>query len=103
MRVQRLIGWLRIVAPPNWQATVSATSHCECGRHITVRGRADVLALRTDHAHHRTVCPLHDAPEQAPAALVPAVSVPAPRGADRAAWQQSELVGAGRTDPRKGH
>lgn len=65
---QRLIGWLHIVAPPDWRARVSATSHCACGRHITAHGRADVLALVADHAEHRKVCPLHNAPERRHAA-----------------------------------
>ena len=61
---QRLIGWLHIVAPPDWRARVSATSHCDCGRHLTARGRDDVLALVADHAEHRAACPLHNAPER---------------------------------------
>jgi hypothetical protein len=65
---QRLIGWLHIVAPPDWRARVSATSHCNCGRHLTAHGRADVLALVADHTEHRKVCPLHNAPERRHAA-----------------------------------
>ncbi|SEG46056.1 hypothetical protein SAMN05216223_105302 [Actinacidiphila yanglinensis] len=65
---QRLIGWLHIVAPPDWRARVSATSHCACGRHLTAHGRADVLALVADHAEHRAACPLRNAPERRHAA-----------------------------------
>jgi hypothetical protein len=65
---QRLIGWLHIGAPPNWGSPVSATSHCDCGRHITAHGRPDVLALVKGHAEHRTACPLHTAPERRQAA-----------------------------------
>jgi hypothetical protein len=60
----RVIGWLHVVCPSDWRAPVSATSHCECGHHVTADNRADVIALVKAHAEHRTKCPLHTAPER---------------------------------------
>lgn len=65
---QRLIGWLHIAAPADRNGIARATSHCECGRHLTAHGRTDVLALIASHHEHRTVCPLHNAPERRRAA-----------------------------------
>ncbi|WP_433890742.1 hypothetical protein [Streptomyces sp. CA-111067] len=56
------------MAPSNWRAPVSATSHCDCGRHLTAHGRTDVMALVASHVEHRAVCPLHNAPERRAAA-----------------------------------
>ncbi|WP_433890698.1 hypothetical protein [Streptomyces sp. CA-111067] len=64
----RVIGWLHIVCPSDWRAPVSATSHCDCGRHVTARTRPDVIALVTAHHDHRAHCPLHTAPERRQAA-----------------------------------
>ena len=60
----RVIGWLHIITPRRRGDVPRATSHCDCGRHVTARGRDQVLALVADHAHHRKLCALHTAPER---------------------------------------
>ncbi|MFK0178205.1 hypothetical protein ACIQVR_19725 [Streptomyces xanthochromogenes] len=45
----------------------TARSTCPCGRNVTARGTQDVRALIEDHTHHRTECPLRNAPERRPA------------------------------------
>ncbi|MEV7190745.1 hypothetical protein AB0N81_02915 [Streptomyces sp. NPDC093510] len=59
------IAWLHICAPRG--ATPTATSTCECGRNRSAVGHGKVLALITDHAAHRPVCPLR-APQEGRAA-----------------------------------
>ncbi|MFF3157665.1 hypothetical protein [Streptomyces sp. NPDC057910] len=44
--------------------TPTARSTCPCGRDRTAHGAQDVRALIKDHAHHRTECPLRNAPER---------------------------------------
>jgi hypothetical protein len=53
-RARVVAAWLTITAT----GIPRARSRCACGRDRTARGREPVLALITDHAHHRTVCPL---------------------------------------------
>jgi hypothetical protein len=65
---QRVIGWLHIAAPADRHGTARATSHCDCGRHLTAHGHDQVLALIADHHDHRTACPLHTAPKRRKAA-----------------------------------
>jgi hypothetical protein len=48
------VAWLTITTI----GTPRARSRCACGRDRTARGREPVLALITEHAHHRTACPL---------------------------------------------
>ncbi|MEV0254433.1 hypothetical protein AB0H82_09195 [Streptomyces sp. NPDC050732] len=55
------MAWLLITAPRG--VTPTATSVCWCGRDRSAVGRHKVLALITDHAYHRTVCPLR-APQE---------------------------------------
>jgi hypothetical protein len=50
---RRVAAWLTITTT----GTPRARSLCACGRDRTARGREPVLALITDHAHHRTTCP----------------------------------------------
>ncbi|WP_329306663.1 hypothetical protein OG322_17770 [Streptomyces sp. NBC_01260] len=50
------IAWLTITAPRGAVPTV--TSVCECGRNRFAAGQRKALALITDHADHRTRCPL---------------------------------------------
>jgi len=64
----RLIGWLHIVTPRRRTDVPRATSHCDCGRHITVAGPRDVMALVDDHHDHLKRCPLHTNPEERHAA-----------------------------------
>ncbi|GAA1131474.1 hypothetical protein [Streptomyces javensis] len=62
------IAWLHITAPPDWQATPTATSTCACGRDRSAVGRRRVLALIADHEAHKTSCPLRSSQEGATAA-----------------------------------
>lgn len=55
---RRPVAWLHIVAPSDWSMPPRAFSRCECGRNLSARGRARVLALIEDHTTHRTTCPL---------------------------------------------
>jgi hypothetical protein len=57
---RRPIAWLHIVTPSDWQIPPRANSRCECGRNLTAKGRARVLALIDDHTAHREVCPLRN-------------------------------------------
>lgn len=50
------IAWLTITAPRS--AVPTATSICECGRNLFAAGQRKALALITDHADHKTRCPL---------------------------------------------
>jgi hypothetical protein len=52
------VAWLHVVAPPDWEATPTAHSWCECGRDRFVVGRRKALALVEEHNAHRTTCPL---------------------------------------------
>ncbi|KJY23321.1 hypothetical protein ADK93_15650 [Streptomyces sp. XY58] len=54
---RRPITWLHIVAPGRG-ATPSVRSWCTCGRDLFAAGQTRALALITDHARHRTICPL---------------------------------------------
>ncbi|MEV5952132.1 hypothetical protein [Streptomyces sp. NPDC051993] len=58
---RRIVALLHIVAPRG--TTPTARSRCSCGRDRTAIGRARVLDLITDHAVHRTECPLLTAQE----------------------------------------
>ncbi|MEU8877582.1 hypothetical protein AB0D24_41935 [Streptomyces javensis] len=62
------IAWLHITAPPDWQATPTATSTCACGRDRSAVGRQRVLALIADHEAHKTPCPLRSTQEEKNAA-----------------------------------
>lgn len=58
-----VVGWLRIVAPPDWSAKVCGQSWCRCGYDRTAIGRAAVQQLVQDHTDHREHCPLLDGGE----------------------------------------
>ncbi|MBP8539773.1 DUF1922 domain-containing protein [Streptomyces sp. MK37H] len=62
------VAWLHITAPPDWQATPTATSKCACGRDRSAVGRRRVLALVADHEAHKTSCPLRSSQEEKNAA-----------------------------------
>lgn len=62
------LAWLHITAPPDWQATPTATSKCACGRDRSAVGRRKVLALIADHEAHRETCPLRCSQEEKNAA-----------------------------------
>ncbi|WP_428953306.1 hypothetical protein [Streptomyces sp. cg35] len=49
------VAWLTIRTP--FRRPPTATSTCACGRDLSARGQADVLALIAGHEYHRTVCP----------------------------------------------
>jgi hypothetical protein len=55
---RRPVAWLHVVAPPDWGATVEATSWCSCGRYDHATTRRGVLALVEAHTAHHDVCPL---------------------------------------------
>ncbi|MGW6461218.1 hypothetical protein ACWF94_35710 [Streptomyces sp. NPDC055078] len=50
------VAWLTITTPR--RGTPTATSTCACGRNTSATGHTKVLALITDHTHHRTLCTL---------------------------------------------
>ncbi|WP_405797710.1 hypothetical protein [Streptomyces sp. NBC_01506] len=58
-----VVGWLRVVAPPDWSAKVSGQSWCRCGYDRTAIGRAAVQQLVEAHTDHRAHCPLLDGGE----------------------------------------
>lgn len=62
------VAWLHITAPPDWQATPTATSKCACGRDRSAVGRRRVLALGADHEAHKATCPLRSSQEEKNAA-----------------------------------
>lgn len=51
-----------------FRRTPTARSTCPCGRDRTARGTQEVRALIEAHTHHRTECPLRNAPERRTAA-----------------------------------
>ncbi|MFF1360284.1 hypothetical protein [Streptomyces sp. NPDC058297] len=55
------IAWLTVQTP--YRRPSTATSTCACGRNLSARGRADVLALIAAHEYHRTTCPLRTSQE----------------------------------------
>ncbi|MEU3881795.1 hypothetical protein [Streptomyces californicus] len=59
---RRPVAWLHIAAPGRG-TTPSAHSWCQCGRDLFAAGQARALALVTDHAQHRTSCPLRNSQE----------------------------------------
>lgn len=62
------IAWLHVAAPDR-RTPPRAESWCACGRHVTVVGRDDVVALIETHTEHRAVCRLrHPAIERSRAA-----------------------------------
>jgi hypothetical protein len=52
------LAWLHVVAPPDWRATPSGRSWCECGYDRHTIGRAATVQLVRDHEEHRQTCPL---------------------------------------------
>lgn len=66
---RRPVAWLHIITPSDWSMPPRAFSRCDCGRNLSARGRARVLALIADHTAHRELCPLrHPASERSRAA-----------------------------------
>lgn len=66
---RRPVAWLHIITPSDWSMPPRAYSRCDCGRNLSARGRARVLALIDDHTAHRDLCPLRQpAPERSRAA-----------------------------------
>ncbi|MEU1490359.1 hypothetical protein ACFYPA_17395 [Streptomyces sp. NPDC005775] len=59
------IAWLTISAPRGAIPTV--TSVCECGRNLFAAGQRKALALITNHADHKSRCPLRTDQEGAAA------------------------------------
>ncbi|WP_327656224.1 hypothetical protein [Streptomyces sp. NBC_00483] len=57
----RPIAWLIVRTP--YRRTPTARSTCTCGRDLSARGHADVLALIDDHTAHRAACPLRNPQE----------------------------------------
>jgi hypothetical protein len=62
---RRPVAWLHIVTSSDWNMPPRAFSRCGCGRNLSARGHARVLALIESHTAHRDLCPLrHPAPER---------------------------------------
>lgn len=55
---RQVVRWLHIIAPPSFNAIVSARSWCRCGYDRTAKGRSGVLALVEAHNRHPEHCPL---------------------------------------------